>query len=55
MKVSIKKMFGENPRESRSVARIINQHHFLRLKNLLDDPMVKASVVYGGSLDEDHL
>ncbi|XP_057480167.1 aldehyde dehydrogenase family 3 member F1-like [Actinidia eriantha] len=55
MKVLIKKMFGENPRESHSVARIINKHHFLSLKSLLDDPMVKASVVYGGSLDEDHL
>ncbi|KAF5937208.1 hypothetical protein HYC85_024714 [Camellia sinensis] len=55
MKALIKKMFGDNPKESNSIARIINKHHFLRLKTLLDDPRVKASVVHGGSLDEDNL
>ncbi|XP_030522351.2 aldehyde dehydrogenase family 3 member F1-like [Rhodamnia argentea] len=55
MKVVMKKMFGENPRESRSVARIVNKHHFIRLQNLLLDPMVKSSIVYGGSMDEDNL
>ncbi|XP_022756266.1 aldehyde dehydrogenase family 3 member F1-like [Durio zibethinus] len=55
MKVLIKKMYGDNPRESHSVARIINKHHFLRLKNLLTDQMVKDSIVYGGSMDEDSL
>ncbi|XWS73538.1 hypothetical protein CRYUN_Cryun02cG0138100 [Craigia yunnanensis] len=55
MKVMIKKMYGDNPRESLSVARIINKHHFLRLKNLLTDQMVKDSIVYGGSMDEDSL
>ncbi|MCD7455352.1 Aldehyde dehydrogenase 3 member F1 [Datura stramonium] len=48
-------MFGENPKESHSISRIINRTHFLRIKNLLDDPMVKASVIYGGSTDEDNL
>ncbi|KAH7560574.1 hypothetical protein JRO89_XS10G0046600 [Xanthoceras sorbifolium] len=52
---SIKKMFGENPRETNSVARIINKQHFTRLKNLLCDPMVKDTIVYGGSMDEDNL
>ncbi|KAK3032988.1 hypothetical protein RJ639_035816, partial [Escallonia herrerae] len=55
LKVWIKKMFGENPKESNSIARIVNKQHFLRLKNLLDDPMVKASIVHGGSFDEDNL
>ncbi|XP_052186959.1 aldehyde dehydrogenase family 3 member F1-like isoform X2 [Diospyros lotus] len=55
IKVMIKKLFGENPKESNSISRIINKHHFLRLKALLDEPMVKASIVYGGSLDEDEL
>nr|QTZ19585.1 aldehyde dehydrogenase family 3 member F1 [Bixa orellana]QTZ19590.1 aldehyde dehydrogenase family 3 member F1 [Bixa orellana] len=55
MKIMMKKMFGENPRESNSIARIINKHHFLRLKNLLNDPLVKTSIVHGGSMDEDNL
>lgn len=55
MKGSIKEMFGENPRESNSISRIINKQHFLRLKNLLSDPAVKDSIVFGGSMDEDNL
>ncbi|KAI6685510.1 hypothetical protein NL676_031423 [Syzygium grande] len=55
MKVWIGKMFGENPRESRSMARIVNKHRFLRLKSLLEDPNVKASIVHGGSMDENSL
>jgi len=55
MKVWIKKMFGENPRESNSVARIVNEKHFMRLKNLLSDPRVKESVVFGGSMNENDL
>ncbi|KAL3718634.1 hypothetical protein ACJRO7_003715 [Eucalyptus globulus] len=55
MKVVMKKMFGENPRESQSVARIVNKHHFLRLRSLLLDPLVKSSIVYGGSMDEESL
>ncbi|CAN0891881.1 Aldehyde dehydrogenase family 3 member F1 [Linum grandiflorum] len=55
MKASIKKMFGENPRDTKSLTKIINKQHFSRLNSLLDDPGVKASVVYGGSMDEEHL
>ena len=55
MKVIIGTMFGENPRESNSVARIVNAKHFARLKNLIDNPMVKASVVHGGKMDEENL
>ncbi|KAK3408558.1 hypothetical protein EUGRSUZ_J00772 [Eucalyptus grandis] len=55
MKMMMKKMFGENPRESQSVARIVNKHHFLRLRSLLLDPLVKSSIVYGGSMDEESL
>lgn len=52
MKDRIKKMFGENPQESKSIARIVNLQHFLRLKNMLSDPAVKKSVVYGSAMDE---
>ncbi|EXB93296.1 Aldehyde dehydrogenase family 3 member F1 [Morus notabilis] len=55
MKAITTKMFGENPRETNTVARIVNRRHFLRLKNLLDDPTVKASIVYGGKTDEENL
>ncbi|XP_058199345.1 aldehyde dehydrogenase family 3 member F1-like isoform X2 [Rhododendron vialii] len=55
MEVFIKKVFGEDPKETNSIARIINKNHLMRLKNLLDEPLVKASIVYGGSIDEDHL
>lgn len=55
MKVITKKMFGENPRESNCMARIVNKQHFLRLKNLIDDPMVRSSIVHGGKTDEENL
>lgn len=55
LKVWTKKTFGENPKESNSVAKIINKQQFLRLTNLLNDPMVKASIVHGGSFDGDNL
>ncbi|KAM3693305.1 hypothetical protein ACJW31_08G155900 [Castanea mollissima] len=55
MKSMIKEMFGENPKESHSIARIINKQHLFRLKNLLKDPHVEDSTVYGGSVDEDNL
>ncbi|XP_061350237.1 aldehyde dehydrogenase family 3 member F1-like [Gastrolobium bilobum] len=55
MKAWIKKMFGENPKHSNTIAKIVNKQHFLRLKNLLADRDVKESVVYGGSTDEENL
>ncbi|GAB4835528.1 hypothetical protein Ancab_000438 [Ancistrocladus abbreviatus] len=55
LKATTQEMFGENPRESCNVARIINKHHFDRLKHLPDEDGVQASVVYGGSMDEDKL
>ncbi|KAF5735782.1 hypothetical protein HS088_TW15G01298 [Tripterygium wilfordii] len=55
LKVRIENMFGENPKASNSMARIINKQHFFRLKNLLNDPAVKDSIVYGGSMDEENL
>ncbi|KAG5104305.1 hypothetical protein JHK82_041275 [Glycine max] len=55
MKEWIKKMFGENPKASNSIARIVNKNHFMRLQNLLTEPRVKESVVYGGSMDENDL
>ncbi|KAK7262526.1 hypothetical protein RJT34_30100 [Clitoria ternatea] len=55
LKVWIKKMFGENPKHTKTISRIVNKHHFFRLKNLLADAKVNESVVYGGSMDEQDL
>lgn len=55
MKEWMKKMFGENPKATNSIARIVNKNNFSRLKGLLDEPRVKESVVFGGSIDEDAL
>ncbi|XP_054816351.1 aldehyde dehydrogenase family 3 member F1-like [Prosopis cineraria] len=56
MKLWIKKMFGENPRETNAIARIVNKQHFFRLQSLLADANVKKSVIYGGSImDEENL
>ncbi|XP_033143617.1 aldehyde dehydrogenase family 3 member F1 isoform X2 [Brassica rapa] len=51
----IKSFFGENPKESGCVARIVTKKHFQRLSRLLNDPRVQASIVYGGSMDEEKL
>ncbi|XP_075481200.1 aldehyde dehydrogenase family 3 member F1-like isoform X1 [Primulina tabacum] len=55
LKAATLSMFGVNPKETNSIARIINKYHFTRLKNLLNEPSTKASIVYGGLLDEDNL
>ncbi|KAJ0841404.1 putative aldehyde dehydrogenase (NAD(+)) [Helianthus annuus] len=51
----IKKSFGDNPMESHSLAKIVNKRHFSRLKQLLEEPGVKSSIVYGGKSDEQNL
>lgn len=55
IKETIKRFYGEVPKESKSIARIVNRHHFERLRNLLKDPLVEASIIHGGSLDEENL
>lgn len=55
LKESILTMFGENPKDSNTISRIVNKRHFFRLTSLLEEPMVKSSIVYGGSCDEDNL
>ncbi|WCJ36900.1 Aldehyde dehydrogenase family 3 member F1 [Euphorbia peplus] len=55
MQAAINNMFGDKPRKSNSVARIVNKQHFYRLKHLLADSAVQNSIVYGGSMDEENL
>ncbi|XP_027346907.1 aldehyde dehydrogenase family 3 member F1 [Abrus precatorius] len=55
LKKIIRRFYGENPIESKVISRIINKQHFERLCNLLKDPLVVASIVHGGSIDEENL
>ncbi|XP_057978337.1 aldehyde dehydrogenase family 3 member F1-like [Malania oleifera] len=55
LKKAIKKCFGENLKDIKDISRIINKQHFDRLCGLLQDPDVAASIVYGGSTDEERL
>uniref|UniRef100_A0A7N0V8W2 Aldehyde dehydrogenase n=1 Tax=Kalanchoe fedtschenkoi TaxID=63787 RepID=A0A7N0V8W2_KALFE len=55
LKAKIKEMFGDNPRELNTVARIVNKHNFSRLRKLMGDPSVKSTIVHGGSFDEHNL
>ncbi|CAN7045720.1 unnamed protein product [Brassica oleracea var. botrytis] len=49
LKPMIRSFFGENPKESGCLSRIVTKKHFQRLARLLNDPGVQASIVYGGS------
>ncbi|XP_077220114.1 aldehyde dehydrogenase family 3 member F1-like isoform X2 [Tasmannia lanceolata] len=55
LKSTLKRFYGENPRESNSLSRIVNKQHFMRLKGLLNDPGVAASIAHGGVVDDDKL
>ncbi|KAF8012579.1 hypothetical protein BT93_I0674 [Corymbia citriodora subsp. variegata] len=55
LKLTIKSFYGEEPRNSKNMCKIINKDHFERLRNLLEDPAVAASIVHGGSLHEKEL
>ncbi|KAK6125706.1 hypothetical protein DH2020_040556 [Rehmannia glutinosa] len=54
LKSCIKKFYGENVKTLQSICRIVNKHHFDRIRNLLEEPGVAASIVYGGSMDQDN-
>lgn len=55
LKKTIKRFYTENPKDAKCTARVVNRHHFQRLQNLLKDPLVEASIVHDGSLDEENL
>lgn len=55
LKKFMRKFYGDNMMESKTLSRIINKNHFERLCNLLKDPLVAASIVHGGSVDETNL
>eukprot|EP00795_Rhopilema_esculentum_P015399 gene15399-6639_t len=49
LKKALKEFYGENPKESKDLARIINERHFQRIRNLIN----QEKVVIGGDVDED--
>jgi aldehyde dehydrogenase (NAD+) len=51
MKKVIKEFFGADPQKSDCFGRIINNKHFNRIKNIIEQD--KDSIVYGGYYDED--
>ncbi len=52
LKKYVDRAFGENPQDSDSLARIINDRHFSRLQHLLEDALEKgASLLLGGQHD----
>ncbi|KAJ8764355.1 hypothetical protein K2173_006095 [Erythroxylum novogranatense] len=52
LKKILKRFYGGNPKESNSISKIINKSNFDRLHSLLTHPLVNASIVHGGSVDE---
>lgn len=55
LKRILKKFYGENSKNSTSIARIVNDKNVERISNLLKDPKVAASIVHGGSMDKEKL
>ncbi|KAK1397621.1 Aldedh domain-containing protein [Heracleum sosnowskyi] len=55
LKKTIQRFYGEDMGKFKNLCKIVNKHHLNRLLNLLEDPAVAASIVYGGSLDEENL
>ncbi|PIN15795.1 Aldehyde dehydrogenase (NAD(+)) [Handroanthus impetiginosus] len=55
LKHCIKRFYGESVESLQSICRIVNKFHFDRVRKLLEEPGVAASIVYGGSLDEENL
>ncbi|KAJ9561953.1 hypothetical protein OSB04_007113 [Centaurea solstitialis] len=55
LKKTIKRFYGDDVRNLKNLAKIVNRTHFDRLRNLLEDPAVANCIVYGGSIDEANL
>ncbi|KAH9623562.1 hypothetical protein KSS87_011721 [Heliosperma pusillum] len=55
LKTTVKRFYGENIETLDGISRVVNKRHFDRLRNLLKDPQVAASIVHGGSFDEQKL
>lgn len=47
--------YGEDPRSTKDLARIVNKNHFQRLSRLLDHPSTAENIIHGGERDEESL
>ncbi|KAL2905463.1 Aldehyde dehydrogenase family 3 member F1 [Bienertia sinuspersici] len=55
LKRIITRLYGENIGTLVNITRIVNKNHFDRICSYLKDPVVAASIVHGGSYDEEKL
>lgn len=55
LKKTIRRFYGENLKSLKNLSRIVNKHHFNRLRNLIEEPNVASSIVYGGKVDEENM
>lgn len=55
LKKTVRRFYGENVKSLKNLSRIVNKHHFNRLRNIIEDPAVASSIVYGGQVDEENL
>ncbi|XP_078446835.1 aldehyde dehydrogenase family 3 member F1-like [Wolffia australiana] len=55
LKKKIKSYYGNDPQKIGSMSRIVNKHHFTRLRGMLEEPGVASTVVHGGFMDESNL
>ena len=52
MSRALKDFYGPSPLRSPDLARIVNDHHYERLKNLLKSAQKKGQVLFGGEVDD---
>ncbi|KAL6993482.1 Aldehyde dehydrogenase 3 member F1 [Sarracenia purpurea var. burkii] len=55
LKKTIARLYGEDPKNTRNLSRIVNKRHFDRIRKILEEPGVAVSIVHGGSLNENNL
>lgn len=52
LKKSILEFYGEDPKQSPDIARIVSDRHFERLTGLLADSRTAECIVHGGQSDK---
>ncbi|CAM6029817.1 unnamed protein product [Sphagnum balticum] len=55
LKETIVEFFGKDPKTSKDLSRIVNQFHFKRLMDLLNDSRTLGKIVHGGEQDAANL
>ena len=53
IKSSIKTFYGDNPSKSNNIAKIVNEHHFNRLRMLIEDARENQEIVIGGEVNKE--